>query len=189
MVLAAAGAVDHEKLLEEAERRLGLARRRHGARALAGALSRRHRRARRSPSSRPIWCSPSRRRNIAMPTISPRKSAPACSVAACPRASSRRCASGAGSAMPSAPLPPASPTAACSRFMRLAGLTAPQSFSRGSRRAAPRRRSRLQRGRGRPGQGPAQDGAACGAGKRRRPRRAARPPNSDSRPAASHRRN
>ena len=45
---------------------------------------------------------------------------------------------------------------------------------------------RLQRGGGRAGQGPAQDGASCRAGKQRRQGRAARPPNSHSRAAAYH---
>ena len=55
-----------------------------------------------------------------------------------------------------------------------------------ARRAPPRRRERLQRGGSRAGQGPAQDGASCRAGEQRCAGRAARPPNSHSRAAAYH---
>ena len=103
MVVAAAGAVDHEAVVAEAEQRfskfVGPAAR--GSRG--GAIFRRRFRARNAISSRSISRSGWRACRSAIPRSSACRSSPTCSAAECRRGCSRRSASSAGCAIRSTP--------------------------------------------------------------------------------------
>ena len=117
MLVAAAGAVDHAAIVEEAEQRSRQLQRSGGAGAAAGAFRRRHagRDARsRAGAYRARACKVCRCATIISTAC---RCSSTCSAAACRRGCSRKCARSAGSATPSTPSTCLIPTPACSRFM------------------------------------------------------------------------
>ena len=117
MVVAAAGAVDHQAVVAEVERQFASFDGPRGAGAGARRASSAAPISRRANSSRCTSRSRCRDCRSAIPTCSACRYSPACSAAACRRACSRRCARFAGSAIRSMPSMRPIPTPACSDSM------------------------------------------------------------------------
>ena len=117
MVVAAAGAVDHQAVVAEVERRFARFNGPGGAGAGAGALRRRHAHRERAISSRCTSRSRSKACRSAIPRSTACRSSPTCSAAACRRGCSRRCARSAGFATRSMRSMRPMPTPACSASM------------------------------------------------------------------------
>ena len=142
-LLVAAGKVEHERLVELAEARLGELPGGHDRAARAGPLHRRHPGRPTAPPTRPISLWASRRRPSSIPIISRRACSRTSSAAACRRACSSRCARIAGLAYSVySQLHPLSPIPACSTIY---AATARRESGRG--RAADRGDRRTRRSR------------------------------------------
>ena len=136
MVLSAAGRVEHDRIVELADKYFGSVPRtpangRPRRCAMSAATA-----ARRACSSRPIWCWASRASAIAIPTISRSPSIRPCSAAACPRACSRQSARSAAWSTASTASTRPMPTAACSASMPAPARRTSPSLCRPSARSS-----------------------------------------------------